>query len=93
MTDLITHFREKEMVDKGQDGRVWSTRDRYDSTLNCWIEPRWGKEELTDIRTPPIKEWLGKLKHKPRKRKSLSWSQERRNCFPLPPQAKPRFVI
>jgi len=84
MTDLITHFREKEMVDKGQDGRVWSTRDRCDSTLNCWIEPRWGKEELTDIRTPPIKEWLGKLKHKPRKRKASAGRKREGTAFPCP---------
>ncbi len=52
MRALIGHFREKELVDKGEDGRAWSTRDRYEAYLNSWIEPRWGKEELTAIRAP-----------------------------------------
>jgi hypothetical protein len=37
MGDVIEHFRTKELVDKGEDGRAWSTRDRYESYLDRWI--------------------------------------------------------
>src|SRR5208337_4733221 len=69
MKALIDHFREKELVDRGEEGRAWSTRDRYEAYLNSWIEPRWGKEELTAIRAPLVEEWLRNLRQKPRKRK------------------------
>jgi hypothetical protein len=67
MKAVIDHFREKELVDKGEDGRAWSTRDRYEANLNSWIEPRWGKEELTAIKAPLVEEWLRMLHQKPRK--------------------------
>jgi integrase len=69
MQALIDHFRERELVDKGEDGRAWSTRDRYEACLNSWIEPRWGREELTAIKAPLVEEWLRKLRQKPRRRK------------------------
>lgn len=62
MQDVIDHFRLKELVDKGENGRAWSTRDRYVSYLDCWIGPRWGKEELTSIKAPVVEEWLKDLK-------------------------------
>jgi len=31
MQDVIEHFRLKELVDNGENGRAWSTRDRYES--------------------------------------------------------------
>ena len=62
MKALIEHFRMKELIDTGGEGRAWSTRDRYDSCLTCWVEPRWGKSELGEIRTPAVEEWLHQLK-------------------------------
>ena len=93
MKALIDHFREKELVDKGEEGRAWSTRDRYEAYLNSWIEPRWGKEELTAIRAPLVEEWLRNLRQKPRKRKlpQLRWQIGNRNLWRLP--ARPRFGI
>ena len=52
MSQLIAHFREKELVDHGDDGRAYSTRDRYESLLNAWIEPRWGALELMRSKLP-----------------------------------------
>jgi len=37
VNDVIEHFRLKELVDKGENGRAWATRDRYESYLNRWI--------------------------------------------------------
>ena len=62
MQDVIEHFRLKELVDNGENGRAWSTRDRYESYLDRWIGPRWGKEELTSIKAPIVEEWLKDLK-------------------------------
>lgn len=47
MNQLVRHFREKELVDRGDEGRAWSTRDRYDSFLRTWIEPRWVRARST----------------------------------------------
>jgi integrase len=69
MKAVIDHFREKELVDKGEDGRAWSTRDRYEAYLGAWIEPRWGKEELIAINAPLVEEWLRNLWQRPRRRK------------------------
>ena len=62
MQDVMERFRLKELVDKGENGRAWSTCDRYVSYLDRWIGPRWGKEELTAIKAPIVEEWLKNLK-------------------------------
>ena len=62
MQDLIDHFRLKELDGAGQHGRAWSTRNRYESYLKKWIEPRWGKQELAAIKTPIVEEWLEQLR-------------------------------
>jgi integrase len=88
MQALIDHFREKELVDKGEDGRAWSTRDRYEAYLNSWIEPRWGKDELTAIKAPLVEEWLRKLKQKPRRRKWLQPEVPEKDLKSLAPASK-----
>ena len=88
MKAVIDHFREKELVDKGEDGRAWSTRDRYEAYLNSWIEPRWGKEELTAIKAPLVEEWLRKLRQKPRKGKGPQSLAAERELKPLAPASK-----
>jgi integrase len=70
MKQLAQHFRERELIDHGEDGRAWSTRDRYQCCLGVWIEPRWGDEKVDEIRAPMVEEWLRSLRCKPRKRKS-----------------------
>lgn len=62
LNDVIEHFKQKELIDKGENGRAFATRDRYKSYLNRWIVPRWGKEELQAIRTPVVEEWLAELR-------------------------------
>jgi integrase len=91
MKAVIDHFREKELVDKGEDGRAWSTRDRYEANLNSWIEPRWGKEELTAIKAPLVEEWLRKLRQKPRKGKGSQSLAVERELKPLAPASKAKI--
>jgi integrase len=71
MSQLIAHFREKELVDLGEEGRACSTRDHYENTLDVWIEPRWGTARIDELRTPMIEAWLRDLRCKPRRKKSL----------------------
>lgn len=91
MKALIDHFREKELIDKGEDGRAWSTRDRYEAYLNSWIEPRWGKEELTAIRAPLVEEWLRNIRQRPRKRKRPQLVETERESKPLAPASKAKI--
>ncbi|MGC2161494.1 MAG: tyrosine-type recombinase/integrase [Silvibacterium sp.] len=92
MKDVIDHFRMKELADKGEQGRAWSTRNRYASYLSAWIEPRWGKEELAAIKTPLVEEWLGELMQKPRKRKEKqATKQEEKELKPLAPGSKSKI--
>jgi integrase len=58
MKELVDHFSEHEQVDKGEEGRAYSTRDRCESVLNCWILPRWGKTAIDQIRTIAVEDWL-----------------------------------
>ena len=69
VNDVIQHFRQKELIEKGESGRAWSTRDRYETYLDLWIAPRWGRDELQSIRTPAVEEWLEDLKFDPNWRK------------------------
>jgi hypothetical protein len=43
-------FRLKELMDKGDHARAWSTRNRYASYLSSWIEPRWRRETRSPMR-------------------------------------------
>jgi integrase len=64
MQDLIDHFRLKELQNSGEQGRAWSTRNRYATYLSTWIEPRWGKVEVAAIKTPMVEEWLEQLRRR-----------------------------
>src|ERR1700743_2969009 len=54
MSQLIGHFRQRELLDLGEDGRAYSTRDRYECNLKAWIEPRWGKIRIDEIKAPMV---------------------------------------
>lgn len=58
MDDLIKHYREHEQLKPLHEGRAFSTRNRCDSVLDCWILPRWRKSALDEIRTVAVEEWL-----------------------------------
>lgn len=56
--DLVAHFREQELVDRGEEGRAYSTRSRCESVLKTWVLPRWEKTPIDQIRTVAVEEWL-----------------------------------
>ena len=93
VSDVIEHFRLKELVDKGENGRAWSTRDRYDSYLDRWIGPRWGKEELTGIKAPVVEEWLEDLKFDAnwRRKKAVRHARQKPEMQSLAPASKSRI--
>jgi integrase len=62
MQELVAHFSEQELVDKGEEGRAYSTRDRCESVLNCWILPRWGKTPIDQVRTIAVENWLHSIR-------------------------------
>ena len=92
MQDLIDHFRMKELDASVQQGRAWSTRNRYETYLKKWIEPRWGKQELAAIKTPMVEEWLDQLQ--PSKKNAAAASSERgqvKSNKPLAPGTKAKI--
>ncbi|MHB1938595.1 MAG: tyrosine-type recombinase/integrase [Acidobacteriaceae bacterium] len=93
VSDVIEHFRLKELVDKGENGRAWSTRDRYGSYLDRWIGPRWGKEELTGIKAPVVEEWLEDLMFDTnwRRKKAVRHARQKPGMQPLAPASKSRI--
>lgn len=62
MEMLIQHYRETELIDNGDEGKAYSTRDRYEYCLNCWIAPRWGEYRLCDVKTIAVEQWLRQIK-------------------------------
>jgi hypothetical protein len=38
--ELVTHFREHELIDLGDEGKAYSTRSRCNSVLNKWVVVR-----------------------------------------------------
>ena len=74
MQDLIDHFRMKELDSSVEQGRAWSTRNRYETYLTKWIEPRWGRHELAAIKTPMVEEWLEQIQ--PLKKSSAAGGAE-----------------
>ena len=61
MKELVDHFSAHEQIDKGEEGRAYSTRDRCESVLNCWILPHWGKTAIDQITTVAVEEWLSSI--------------------------------
>jgi integrase len=58
MQELVNHFRAHELIELGDEGLAYSTRDRCESVLDCWLLPRWGKTPIEQIRTVAVEGWL-----------------------------------
>lgn len=93
MKDVIEHFRLKELAGKGENRRAWSTRDRYESYLDRWIGPRWGREELIGIKAPVVEEWLEDLRFDTtwRQKKAVRPGRQKPETLPLSPASKSRI--
>jgi hypothetical protein len=61
MGTLVEHYKNHELVAKGDEGKAYSTRNRLKYSLNKWILPCWGKYDLTAIKTVAIEQWLKTL--------------------------------
>jgi len=59
--ELVAHFRVHELVERGDEGKSYSTRHRCLSVLNKWILPHWEATALTQVRTVAIEDWLSRL--------------------------------
>jgi integrase len=59
--ELVSHFRENELIDRGKDGKAYSTRHRCNSVLNKWILPRWQDTRIGAVRTIDVENWLRSL--------------------------------
>ena len=57
--ELVNHYREKEM--REDSNKSFSTRTAYAVYLRNWIEPKWGKFSLSDVRTVAVEDWLRTL--------------------------------
>jgi integrase len=91
--DVIEHFRLKELAGKGENRRAWSTRHRYKTYLDRWIEPRWGREELESIKAPVVEEWLEDLRFDTtwRLKKVVRFDRHKPETQPLAPASKSRI--
>jgi len=56
--ELVTHFREHELIDLGDEGKAYSTRNRCDSVLKKWVLPHWQANKTNEVRTVEVEAWL-----------------------------------
>jgi integrase len=64
LADLSTHYQQRELV--GRNLRIsHSTKKIYAGYLKKWIEPRWGKYALKDIRAVEVELWLKEIGRAP----------------------------
>jgi integrase len=62
--DLAGHYQHRELTD--HNSRIsYSTKMAYASYLQKWIEPRWGRYALSDIRAIEVEVWLKNLDRAP----------------------------
>ena len=59
--ELVGHFRDHELIDLGEEGKAYSTRNRCNSVLSRWIMPRWHATRISDVRAIDVENWLRSL--------------------------------
>jgi integrase len=59
--ELVAHFREHELIDLGEEGKAYSTRNRCKSVLNKWVLPNWRTTKIHEVRTVEVEAWLRSL--------------------------------
>jgi integrase len=62
VSDLIAHYRLKELVKGDKEGKAYSTRAAYECYLKVWIIPRWGTHRLDQVKSVAVEEWLRSIK-------------------------------
>jgi integrase len=61
MAKAVEHYSIHELVDRGAEGKAYSTRSRKTQLLSRWVLPQWGKVELRAIKTVAVEQWLRTL--------------------------------
>lgn len=61
MRELVAHFAAHELIDLGDEGKAYSTRNRCKSVLNKWVLPRWHATRIDEVRTIEVENWLRSL--------------------------------
>ena len=61
MGELVGHFRDHELIDLGEEGKAYSTRNRCNSVLNRWIMRRWHATKISDVCAIDVENWLRSL--------------------------------
>jgi integrase len=62
ISQLIEHYRLKELAGDNQSRKAFSTRSGYECYLTGWILPRWGNHRLDQIKPVAVEEWLNGIK-------------------------------
>jgi integrase len=62
VSELVAHYRLKELGGSDPDGKAFSTRAAYGCYLDNWILPRWGELRLEQVKAVAVEEWLGSIK-------------------------------
>jgi len=70
LADLSRHYQQRELAD--HNSRIaYSTKRAYAGYLEKWIEPRWGRYALSDIRATEVELWLRHLDRAPGTRSKI----------------------
>jgi integrase len=70
LADLSRHYQQRELADR--NSRIaYSTKRAYAGYLTKWIEPRWGRYTLSDIRAVEVELWLKDLDRAPGTRSKI----------------------
>jgi integrase len=70
LADLSRHYQQRELADR--NSRIaYSTKRAYAGYLKRWIEPRWGRYALSDIRAVEVELWLKELDRAPGTRSKI----------------------
>lgn len=70
LADLSRHYQQRELVD--HNSRIaFSTKRAYAGYLEKWIEPRWGRYALSEIRATEVELWLRHLDRAPGTRSKM----------------------
>lgn len=62
ISELVAHYRLKEMANESRERKAFSTRSGYECYLKNWILPRWGNVRLDQVKPVAMEEWLDSIK-------------------------------
>ena len=62
ISELVAHYRLKELGGSDPDGKAFSTRAGSQCYLTNWIIPHWGTHRLDQVKSVAVEEWLGSIK-------------------------------